>query len=247
MSDTGSGTQNPPNGQPDPSQQGAGDAGAPPEGSQPPGQGPGGEAGSAQPGSEGQAPKQWTPEEAAEVVRLAREEAARYRTQLRGVQSTLETTQTELKKLQDAQLSEQERVQRELEELRTVKPTLEKSVQEAELKYRVAVAAPKLGIVDPEAAVLLMDRSQLVVENGVPTNVDDVLKALVDARPYLKGAASAPAPPAASAPQAGATSPARPTGGTPLTREQVEKMSPEEVQRRWSEIEPLLQSGALNK
>ncbi len=59
------------------------------------------------------------------------------------------------------------------------------------------LAAQAMQIVDLDAAVRLMDRDALEIgEDGRPTNVEAVLKALIKAKPYLvKQAATATAAP----------------------------------------------------
>lgn len=54
------------------------------------------------------------------------------------------------------------------------------------LRYEVASRAAKLGIQDPEVAVLLLERSgDIKVEDGQVSGVDDALKALIKDKPYL--------------------------------------------------------------
>lgn len=60
------------------------------------------------------------------------------------------------------------------------------SLQEQTIRYEVMLAAQAMQIVDLDAAVRLMDREQLEIgEDGRPTNVEAVLKALIKAKPYL--------------------------------------------------------------
>lgn len=55
------------------------------------------------------------------------------------------------------------------------------------LRYEIASRAPRLGIVDPELAVLLLERNNSVVVNddGSVAGLDDALKALIKDRPHL--------------------------------------------------------------
>lgn len=65
---------------------------------------------------------------------------------------------------------------------------------EAEARYKKAVVdnkiqleASKLGVVDLEAVLALVDRSKVVVaDDGSITGVDEAVKALIEAKPYLK-------------------------------------------------------------
>lgn len=60
------------------------------------------------------------------------------------------------------------------------------------LKYEIASRAPRLGIVDPELAVLLLERGNAVTvaDDGTVTGLDDALKALIKERPHLVRATS---------------------------------------------------------
>jgi hypothetical protein len=55
------------------------------------------------------------------------------------------------------------------------------------LKYEIAAKAPKLGIVDPEVAVVLLERNPgiTVSDDGVVTGLDEALKQLVKDKPFL--------------------------------------------------------------
>lgn len=55
------------------------------------------------------------------------------------------------------------------------------------LRYEIAAAAPRLGIVDPEVAVMLIERDSSVTvgDDGKVAGLDEALKALVKAKPHL--------------------------------------------------------------
>lgn len=76
-------------------------------------------------------------------------------------------------------------------------------VADLTLKNSIQAEAVKLGIVDPEAAALLVDRSKIKVENGTAEGVKEALESLVESKPYLKG----------TAPQAPVGSPSNPSPG----------------------------------
>jgi hypothetical protein len=64
------------------------------------------------------------------------------------------------------------------------------TVQDLALRNSIQLAASKLGIVDVEAAAILVDRSSIKVDdNGIVSGADEALQALLTAKPYLKGAA----------------------------------------------------------
>lgn len=63
----------------------------------------------------------------------------------------------------------------------------ETRIRNLTLRYEVANRAARLGIVDPELAVLLLDGNQSITisEAGVVAGLDEALKALIKERPYL--------------------------------------------------------------
>lgn len=62
------------------------------------------------------------------------------------------------------------------------------------LRYEIASRAPRLGIVDPEIAVLLLERSPgvTVADDGTVTGIDEALKQLIKDRPHLARSAALP-------------------------------------------------------
>jgi hypothetical protein len=66
----------------------------------------------------------------------------------------------EFDKLQQAQMSEQERLAKRLAELEQENQTLRQQGQEHTLKYEIMLLASRMGIVDPEAAYRLLDLFQ---------------------------------------------------------------------------------------
>lgn len=92
-------------------------------------------------------------------------------------------------------------------------------------------AARGLGIVDEEAAWLLMDRSLLVLDDaGMPMNADAVLRDLSAARPWLLPRQD-PAPVSVANP---------PRAPRALSREDVRRMSPEQILANWEQVEEAL-------
>lgn len=77
-------------------------------------------------------------------------------------------------KLQE-QLADRER---ELEQLR-------ESSKRSQVASAVASAAVKHGLVDPDAAVKLIDWDEIQFEEDKPANVDQLVADLVEAKPYL--------------------------------------------------------------
>ncbi|NOZ27971.1 MAG: hypothetical protein GXP39_07965 [Chloroflexi bacterium] len=131
------------------------------------------------PEAEGQEPEAQTFD--AEYVRKLRAEAAQYRKRLRELERTLEEKE-------EAELSEQERLQRRVAEYEARLAELERERQERTLQYEVKLRASQMGIVDPDAAWRLLDLASIEFdEDGTPLNVDQALQELVKAKPYLRG------------------------------------------------------------
>jgi hypothetical protein len=103
---------------------------------------------------------------------------------------------------QDAALTDAQKTEKRMAELQAKLDEREreytaasKAHQERVIRYEVMLKASNLGVVDPDAAVKLMDWAALEFdEDGTPKNVDAVLKQLLKARPYLLKQPQAPAP-----------------------------------------------------
>ena len=112
----------------------------------------------------------------------ARQEAARYRTEVRELQQKLEqgkVSEAELGKLQES-----------LASLEAALSEREMRLQETALDAVVARYCASNGIGDVEAVQALVRHSgyydKLEFDDGVPKNADDVLEAIVSKRPYLR-------------------------------------------------------------
>lgn len=116
-----------------------------------------------------------------------RAEAAEWRTKLRAFEEAQ-------KKAAEAQLTEAERLERRVTELEKQNEALLAEKQELVILNAVTANANKLGIVDPEAAVKLLDRKGLkLADDGSPENLDAALRDLLKEKPYLTAKPSASA------------------------------------------------------
>jgi len=98
--------------------------------------------------------------------------------------------------LERANMTETERLQKELATEQQSKARLEGTIADVMISADVKTKAVMAGIIDPEAALALIDRGKVryTPEEGV-TGTDEALTNLVAAKPYLKGTpASNPAP-----------------------------------------------------
>ena len=91
--------------------------------------------------------------------------------------------------LEQAQLSEAEKLEARALEAERKAATAADQIAAAKIASDVKVRASQLGIIDPDAALLLVDRSNVRYsdESGV-TGVEEALTHLLEDKPYLKGA-----------------------------------------------------------
>jgi len=93
--------------------------------------------------------------------------------------------------LEQAQLSGQERLEARASEAEKRADDAMQREQSALIAAEVKVRASQLGIIDPDAAYLLLDRTNVRYNAGEGvTGVDDALTQLLDSKPYLKGQAN---------------------------------------------------------
>lgn len=179
----------------------------------------------------GQAPAQedGQPEEQLDAASLmaelkrVRREAARYRTELRQLQ-------TQSEEAQRAQLPEVDRLKADLAAAQRQLTEREAQVAEGRLRSAVLTAAAKQGFVDPEDAFRMLERDELALgENGSVDGIEEALGALRKAKPYLVRSASAQP-----------IQPTNPAGQRSLTKADVAGMTADEINRRWDEVEKVL-------
>jgi len=124
------------------------------------------------------------------------------------------------KKAQEAQLSEVERTKKQHADLQSKYESDTAALISQIVNLRVKEIAAKLGIIDPDAAVRLIDDEFEVDDEGNVTNAEELLKALLKNKPYLAGTpAPTPASPQArQAPATPAMNPGRSSIAAPGTR-----------------------------
>ena len=93
--------------------------------------------------------------------------------------------------LEQAQLTEQQRLEVRATEAERIAASAAERVSSAMIASEVKVRASQLGIIDPEAAYLLLDRTNVRYGEDVGvTGVEEALTQLLEDKPYLKGAAN---------------------------------------------------------
>lgn len=128
-------------------------------------------------------------------------------------------------------LSETERLQKQVADLQAKHDAAIEAAQARTVGYEVRLQAAALGM-NTTAATRLLDMSEVEYgEDGSPTNIEALLKALLKEMPFLAGRSAAPS-------SGGATNPSRSqssaTGG--LTWEILGKMPRDEYNARRPEI-----------
>lgn len=159
------------------------------------------------------------------VAELAKERAARKK------------AEDELKKLQDAQLSETDKLRKQVADYERQIADAQTRDQESRVRIAVIGSAAKLGYSDADDALRLVDRSAIEFDDaGQPINVDDLLGGLLKSKPYL---ASAHATPQGGIDLGNAGAPA-------FTKAQIAKMTPDQVNANWDKIQQAAKSGKLS-
>lgn len=144
--------------------------------------------------------------------------------------------QVEAEKLSTEQKQELARqdLEKQVAELQSQLSTATRQSQERLIGYEVRLQAAQMGIVDPDAAAKLLNWAEIEYdEDGAPTNIEDLLKALVRDKKYLVSAKSVPS-------SGGATNPSRSTtasASAPVSWEMIGKLTQEQYAARRHEIQ----------
>jgi hypothetical protein len=98
----------------------------------------------------------------------------------------LERLRAELKKRDDADLSETEKLRKQLAEAESERQTIIRDRQAERTRFTVEREAGRLRFADPADAWNLIDQKRIDFDaNGNPTNVKELLAELAKAKPYL--------------------------------------------------------------
>ena len=167
-------------------------------------------------------------------IKKANNEAAQLRKRLKDAEA-------KVKGFEDASKSESDKAK---DEAAQAKQTAEK-LKGKLITKSIETAAIKLDAHDAETIARLIDRDALEFDDdGEPTNLDDLLDELKTSKPFLFGKT-------AKAPAAPKVNPGKPDSGNQnkgaLTRDAIEKMTPDEINKNWDAIQALMKEGKLNK
>jgi hypothetical protein len=187
-------------------------------------------------------------------VKGLRDEAASWRTKLRDKEKEVTDLGKRVKELEDADLSDQERATKQLEEAQTELATLratdgerQTTVRDALLEADVvkACVTAETKIQDPDAAYKLLDRSQIEYDetSGRATNLPALLEALATEKPWLVATEGG-----VTIPPVEPTNPTKPQAGKVPTRAEISRMTPEEINELWENgtLPEALRKGAIH-
>jgi hypothetical protein len=160
-------------------------------------------------------------------VQQLRQENANHRT-------AKQTAEAELKKLQDAQLSDAEKLANRVKELEKVDSDRALELRQERANRMVEQAARKLKIVDEETALALISGKIEFDKDGKPTNIETLLTDLIKSKPFLLATEGAPPTGNPGNPPAG-------RGG--LTVEGIKSMTREQIAANWDAVQAALKTG----
>ena len=89
--------------------------------------------------------------------------------------------------LEQAQLTEAEKMEARAIEAEKKVTDAQAQIADAMIASQVKVRASQMGVVDPDAAFLLLDRTNVQYADGNVTGVDDAIASLLEDKPYLRG------------------------------------------------------------
>ena len=123
-------------------------------------------------------------EELQRELAKTRREAAEHRTARRKLEADAQAAA-------QAQMTKEERLAAQVADGQKEREALMSRYQTRMLAYEVQIQAQALGIIDPEAAVKLLDASRIEYdEEGAPKNLGKLLRELVAAKTYLVAASA---------------------------------------------------------
>lgn len=132
----------------------------------------------------------------------------------------------------DANKTEAQKLQEQLADYQKREQQWALEKRDTALQIAVQAASAKLGIVDAEVALALIRGTIEFDNDGKPQGVEAALTKLVADKPYLKAGTS--------------TSPTNPPRqGATLTKADIEKMTPAQVNANWEEISKALTEGRI--
>lgn len=170
------------------------------------------------------------------------EEMARELAKVRQEAAANRVARRELEKLQRAQMSKEEQLAADLAASQKERDTLIAQHRATTLAYETKLLATELGLIDPEAAIKLLDASAIEYDEqtGAPKNLKKLMRELIAAKSYLvaQNAANGQQAPALRQPSsASATNSANGSNRTlTFTESQIAALSYEDYQKHRAAI-----------
>ncbi len=156
----------------------------------------------------------------AEYVKSLRTESATYRTKNKELSAKLAAYEAE-------KLSETERLQKQAQEAASEAQAARDELKRARYDAALAREAAKAGV-DPNLLTRLVEPEYSA--DGTPSNVGAAVAAVLEAYPQLK-------------PQVQTGNATNPGRVAKLTMDDVKKMTPEQVNARWDEVQAAMKAG----
>lgn len=171
-------------------------------------------------------------------VRKLRDENAKWRKKVRELEESINKSKNEtissILKALGLEPDPDKNFEAQIQEAQRKAQEAEQKANERLIRSEVKFQATELGIVDPDAAFALMAKDGIKVnDDGTVEGVKEALENLIKEKPYLKGQSTSPK---------GGGDFSGGNSGQVLTREMIEKMTPEEINKNWAAVEQFLRS-----
>lgn len=147
------------------------------------------------------------------------------------VNEELKAIKAKLTDYEQAQMTEAQRLAAQAAQAQAAAEAAQMELRRARAEAAIAREAAKTGV-DPALLTKLVHDSVEYDTSGKPTNIDAAVAAALQQWPHLK--------PAPAAPPVGASNPGR---TNKLTIEDVKRMSPDQINNRWDEVQIVLAGG----
>lgn len=157
----------------------------------------------------------------------ARKDAAKYRSELAKLQDAQ-------KLAEQAKLTDEEKRTARVTELETQLADREKALRERTGYAAVVDAAARLGAAKPAMLHRLIEGEIEFEDDGSPRNVDTLVREFLKANPEFTSTAGRPTGDAGQGAR----------GKSALTRDDIKKMTPDQINTRWAEVSEVLARGA---
>jgi len=129
---------------------------------------------------------QFTPEQQAYIDRINSKTRRDERNKFKDY-NDLKTRAARADELEQAQLTEAEKMEARAIEAEKKATDAQAQIADAMIASQVKVRASQMGVIDPDAAFVLLDRTNVQYADGAVTGVDDAIASLLEDKPYLRG------------------------------------------------------------